>query len=210
MESAPEKAEDEYEAIRRTKSVLNWVREEQAKCKPVFNGKDLDGWTKIEGGDWNVENGVLVGRNGVKWSTNPETTGSWLSTKKQYSNFRLEFQFTVNKGGNSGVFFRSKHQKNPAFTGYEMQIHDSPGRPPSKGGPGSLYDVVAPEKNLIRPAGVWNSATIIARGNKIRVEMNGEKILETEQKRASKGYIGLQNHDDKSVVQFKNIRIEEL
>jgi hypothetical protein len=91
-----------------------------------------------------------------------------------------------------------------------MQIHDSPGRPPSKGGPGSLYDVVAPEKNMIRPAGIWNSATIIARGNKIRVEMNGEKILETEQKRASKGYVGLQNHDDKSVVQFKNIRIEEL
>lgn len=210
IESAPDRAEDEYEAIRRTKSVLNWVREEQMKCKPIFNGKDLDGWTKIEDGDWTVENGVLIGRNGKNWTTNPEKTGSWLSTKKQYENFRLEFQFTVNQGGNSGVFFRSKHQKNPAFTGYEMQIHDSPGRPPSKGGPGALYDVVAPEKNLIRPAGVWNSATIVARGNKIRVEMNGEKILETEQKRASKGYIGLQNHDEKSEVQFKNIRLEEL
>lgn len=210
VESTPEKAEDEYEAIRRTKNVLNWVREEQARCKPIFNGKDLDGWTKIEGGEWTVENGVLIGRNGVNWTTDPEKTGSWLSSKKEYSNFRLEFQFMVNKGGNSGVFFRSKHKRNPAFTGYEMQIHDSPGRPPSKGGPGSLYDVVAPEKNLIRPAGSWNSATIIARGNKIRVEMNGEKILETEQKRSGKGYIGLQNHDDKSVVQFKNIRLEEL
>ncbi|MGZ8940927.1 MAG: family 16 glycoside hydrolase [Limisphaerales bacterium] len=210
IESAPDKPEDEYEAIRRTKNVLNWVREEQAKGKPIFNGKDLDGWTKIEEGDWTVENGVLIGRNGINWSTDPEKTGSWLSTKKEYSNFRLELQFMVNKGGNSGVFIRSKHKKNPAFTGYEMQIHDSPGRPPSKGGPGSLYDVVAPEKNLIRPAGVWNSATIIASGNKIRIEMNGEKILETEQKRSAKGYIGLQNHDDKSVVQFKNIRIEEL
>jgi L-ribulose-5-phosphate 3-epimerase len=201
---------DEYEAIRRTKNVLNWVREEQAKCKPIFNGKDLDGWTKIEGGDWIVENGVLIGRNGINWSTNPEKTGSWLSTKKQYENFRLELQFMLNQGGNSGVFIRSKHQKNPAFTGYEMQIHDSPGRPPSKGGPGSLYDLVAPEKNLIRPAGIWNSATITARGNKIRIEMNGEKILETEQKRSGKGYIGLQNHDDKSEVRFKNIRLEEL
>jgi sugar phosphate isomerase/epimerase len=210
IESAPDKAEDEYEAVRRTKNVLNWVREEQARCKPIFNGKDLDGWTKIDGGDWTVENGVLIGRNGRNWTTDPEKTGSWLSTKKQYENFRLEFQFTVNKGGNSGVFFRSSHKKNPAFTGYEMQIHDSPGRPPSKGGPGSLYDVVAPEKNLIRPAGVWNSATIVARGRKIRVEMNGEKVLETEQKRSSKGYIGLQNHDDKSEVRFKNIRLEEL
>jgi hypothetical protein len=212
IESAPDKAEDEYEAIRRTKAVLNWVREEQTKMKPIFNGKDLDGWTKIEGGDWTIENGVLIGRNGRDWTTNPEKTGSWLSTKKQYENFRLEFQFTVNKGGNSGVFFRSKHTKNPAFTGYEMQIHDSAGRPPSKGGPGSLYDVIAPDKNMIRPAGVWNSATITARGNKVRVEMNGEKIIDTELrlKRSAKGYIGLQNHDDKSEVRFKNIRLEEL
>jgi len=210
IESAPEKAEDEYEAVRRTKNVLNWVREEQMKCKPAFNGKDLEGWTKIEGGDWAVENGILIGRNGINWSTDPDKTGSWLSTKKEYGNFRLELQFMINQGGNSGVFFRSKHTRNPAFTGYEMQIHDSHGRPPSKGGPGSLYDLAAPEKNLIRPAGMWNSATITAQGNKIRVEMNGEKILETENRRSAKGYIGLQNHDDKSVVRFKNIRIEEI
>src|SRR5688572_262464 len=210
IESAPEKPEDEYEAIRRTKNVLNWVREEQTKSKPIFNGKDLDGWEKIEGGDWTVENGVLVGRNGINWSTDPEKTGSWLRTKKQYSNFRLELNFMINQAGNSGVFFRSKDKKNPAFTGYELQIHDSAGRPPSKGGPGSLYALVAPEKNLIRPAGIWNSVTVTARGNKIRVEMNGEKIIETEQKRSSKGFIGLQNHDDKSVVHFKNIRLEEL
>jgi hypothetical protein len=37
-----------------------------------------------------------------------------------------------------------------------------------------IYALVAPEKNLIRPAGIWNSVTITARGNKIRVEMNGE------------------------------------
>jgi hypothetical protein len=210
IESAPPKAEEEFDAVRRTRDLLNWVREEQAKCQPIFNGENLSGWTKIEGGDWTVEDGVLIGRNGINWSTNPETTGSWLSTKKQYGNFRLELQFMVNKGGNSGVFFRSSHQRNPAFTGYEMQIHDSHGRPPSKGGPGSLYDVVAPTKNVIRPAGHWNSATITAQGSKIRVEMNGEKILETEQDRSLKGYIGLQNHDDKSEVRFKNIRLEEL
>jgi Domain of Unknown Function (DUF1080) len=63
---------------------------------------------------------------------------------------------------------------------------------------------------LIRGAGHWNSATIVARGNKIRVEMNGEKVLETEQDRSLRGYIGLQNHDDKSEVRFKNIRLQEL
>jgi L-ribulose-5-phosphate 3-epimerase len=210
IESAPPKAEEEYDAVRHTRNLLARIRDEHAKVKPIFNGKDLTGWTKIEGGDWTVEDGVLIGRNGVKWTTNPAVTGSWLSTAEQYSDFRLELQFSVNKGGNSGVFIRSAHERNPAFTGYEMQIHDSPGRPPSKGGPGSLYDLVAPTKNVIRPADQWNSATIVAKGKKIRVEMNGETILETEQDRSLKGYIGLQNHDDKSVVRFKNIRLQVL
>lgn len=40
--------------------------------------------------------------------------------------------------------------------------------------------------------------------------MNGEKILEAEQTRSMKGYIGLQNHDARSVVKFRNIRLQEL
>jgi hypothetical protein len=178
--------------------------------RPIFNGEDLDGWTKIEGGDWAIEESVLIGRNGKNWSTNPEKTGSWLSTKKQYGDFRLELQYTLNEKSNSGVFFRSSHEKNPAFTGYEMQIHDSPGSAPTKNGPSSIYAVVAPTKNLVRPAGQWNTVTIVAKGPQITFWMNGEKVLETEQTRSMKGYIGLQNHDERSVVKFKNIRLEEI
>ncbi len=210
VETEPPSADLEYSAIHNTRKLLEKIIAEQALVQPIFNGRNLRGWKKIEGGEWTIEDGVLIGRKGVRWTTNPEQTGSWLSTRRQYGDFRLELQFMLNKGGNSGVFFRSAHERNPAFTGYEMQLHDSPGRPPSKGGPGSLYDVVAPERNLVRGAGQWNSATIIARGRKIRVEMNGEKILETEQDRAPRGYIGLQNHDDKSEVRFRNIRLQEL
>ena len=78
------------------------------------------------------------------------------------------------------------------------------------GGTGALYDVVAPTKNMIRKAGQWNTVTITARGPKITVEMNGEKILDTKQTRSMKGHIGLQNHDGRSVVKYRNIRIEEL
>lgn len=210
VESGAGTQEGEAEAIRKTRDLLKRIQQEQQRVKPIFNGLDLEGWMSIEGGEWEVRDGVLIGRNGQNWSTNPERTGSWLSSKKQYADFRLELQFTINERGNSGVFFRSSHERNPAFTGYEMQIHDSAGRPPSKGGAGSIYDVVAPARNVIRPAGQWNSATIVARGSKITIEMNGEKIIETEQTRSSRGYIGLQNHDARSVVQFRNIRIEEL
>jgi L-ribulose-5-phosphate 3-epimerase len=130
VETEPPSGDLEYAAIHNTRRLLETIFEEQARVKPIFNGKDLSGWKKIEGGEWAVEDGVLFGHHGIHWSTNPEKTGSWLSTRKQYRDFRLELQFMVNTGGNSGVFFRSSHERNPAFTGYEMQIHDSPGRPP--------------------------------------------------------------------------------
>jgi hypothetical protein len=210
VESSPGSQGEEAAAIRKTRDLLIKIRDQQKRCKPVFNGRNLDGWAEIEGGEWMVENGVLTGRNGRNWSTNPEKTGSWLSTKKEYGDFRLELQYSINERGNSGVFFRSSHEKNPAFTGYEMQIHDGAGRPPTKTGPSSIYDTVAPTKNLVRPAGQWNTAAIVARGPKIEIEMNGEKVLEAELTRSLKGYIGLQNHDDRSVVKFRNIRLEEL
>jgi hypothetical protein len=35
-------------------------------------------------------------------------------------------------------------------------------------------------------------------------------VVDVENERSSTGYIGLQNHDDRSVVKFRNIRITEL
>ncbi len=52
--------------------------------------------------------------------------------------------------------------------------------------------------------------TIVAKGPKITIEMNGEKTIDTEQQRSKRGYIGLQAHDDRSEVKFRNLRIEEL
>lgn len=210
VESAPASQEEEAHAICITRDVLKRIRDEQGRCRPLFNGKNLAGWTIVEGGDWRIENDVLVGAKGQNWSTDPEKTGSWLRTVQTYDDFRLELQYTINEGGNSGVFFRSAAMKNPAFTGYEMQILDFFGQAPTKQGATAIYDTVAPLKNMVRPAGQWNTATIIAKGPKITIEMNGEQVLETELNRSLHGYIGLQNHDDHAVVQFRNIRIEVL
>jgi len=210
IESAPPEAGQEADAIRKTRDLLRRIRDEQRRCKPLVNGKDLDGWVVVEGGEWTVEDGVLVGRNGRNWSTNPEVTGSWLRTAKEYGDFRLELQYTISEGGNSGVFFRSAAEKNPAFTGYEMQIYDAPGSPPSKGGPSSIYDVVAPTENRVRPSGQWNTVTIIGKGKHIAIEMNGARVVDAGLDRSLRGYIGLQNHDERAVIRFRNIRLEGL
>lgn len=178
---------------------------------PLFNGRNLDGWVAMHGGEWTVTNHVLIGRNGVDWSTNPEKSGSWLRTAKEYGDFILELEYTINSKGNSGVFIRSALEKNPAFTGNEMQIlDDSQMTEPKKWSTGALYDVVAATKVMSRPAGEWNTVRIEARGPRARIWLNGTEIINHDGVRSLRGYIGLQNHDDKAIVQFRNIRLTEL
>ncbi len=180
-----------------------------AAPKELFNGRDLTGWVKMHGGDWKVEDGVIVGSKGVEWTTNPEKSGSWLRTEKEYSDFVLEFEFAINEKGNAGVFIRSAIEKNPAFSGHEMQILDDHGKDPKKYTTGALYDVVAASKNMSKPAGQWNKARITCSGKRIQINLNGEDIVDYQTDRLTRGYIGLQNHDDHAVVKFRNIRITE-
>jgi hypothetical protein len=186
------------------------TRGNKQQAKLLFNERDLAGWVLMYGGEWTVEDGILVGRNGKDWSTNPEKSGSWLRTEKQYSDFILELDYAINDGGNSGIFIRSALEKNPAFTGHEMQIIADYGRQPTKGSAGSLYDVIAATKNMSKPAGEWNHVRIVTKGRHIQVNWNGEQTIDYETDRLTKGYIGLQNHDSKSVVKFRNIRITGL
>lgn len=180
-----------------------------AASDPLFNGRDLSGWVVMHGGEWTVEDGALVGRNGTNWTTNPEHSGSWLRTEKEYGDFVMELEYAISPRGNSGIHFRSALEKNPSFTGYEMQIVDDAGREPRKGSTGALYDVVAASRNMSRPAGEWNKVRLTCKGNRIQVELNGEKIVDYVGDRSTRGYIGLQNHDARSVIKFRNIRVTE-
>jgi len=181
----------------------------QTHAAELFNGKDLSGWVAMHDGEWKVEDGVIIGRNGTNWTTNPEISGSWLRTEKQYSDFVFEFEYAINEKGNAGVFIRSGTEKNPAFTGHEMQILDDHGREPKKYTTGALYDVVAASKNMSKPAGEWNKARITCKGKRIQINLNGEDIVDYETDRLTRGYLGLQNHDNHAVVKFRNIRITE-
>jgi hypothetical protein len=180
-----------------------------AAPKELFNGRDFTGWVALHGGEWKIEDGAIVGRNGTNWTTNPEKSGSWLRTEKEYSDFVLELEYAINARGNAGVFIRSGLEKNPAFTGHEMQIVDDHGKEPRKSSTGALYDMVAASKNMSRPANEWNKVRIICKGKRIQINLNGEDIVDYQTDRLTRGYLGLQNHDAQAVIKFRNIRITE-
>ena len=119
---------------------------------------------------WTVENGVLTGG---------EPRGSWLLSEKEYGDFVLEFEFKLGERGNSGCALRAPLYGDPAFDGIELQMADFRYNPEAKDSEltGGLYRAVAPMKQVYRPT-EWNSYRIECRGSRVKVELNGQPILD--------------------------------
>jgi hypothetical protein len=135
----------------------------------------------------------------------------WYS-EKEYKNFILKLEWKVSdEGDNSGVFVRfpdpDDNQNIAVREGYEVQIDDKAGNPIHQ--TGAIYDFAAPSKVVSKPPGQWNTMEIQALDQSYIVIINGEKVTEFTGSRMTEGYIGLQAHDDKSKVSFRNIMIKE-
>jgi hypothetical protein len=188
-----------------------------ADSTPLFNGKDLTGWTYNDETKkkevWGVENGILFVSGGG---------GGWLMTEKEYANFELTLEFKLSKVANSGIAIRSPLKGNPAYVGMELQIIDDENWKGLKETQhtASLYDIQGASKIVNKPIGEWNTAKVIANGVNLKVEINGQAVLETKLDahtekekthpglKATTGHIGFQSHDNR--VEFKNIVIKEL
>jgi len=185
----------------------------------LFNGKDLTGWQCKEG-SWVAEDGVLT-----------RVGGGDIWSKEQFGDFMLELEFKVDKGTNSGVFFRTADIKDCVQTGIEMQVLDSYGKTgPGKHDCGAIYDCLAPAVNAVKKPGEWNHVVLICHGSRVKADMNGERIIDmnlddwTEPNKNPDGtknkfrtaykdmprigHIGFQDHG--KPVWYRNIRIKRL
>lgn len=184
--------------------------------KPLFNGKSLDGWIAegfreySSGGVtkqvWSVRDGLLI-CDGKGFG--------FLRYDRELDDGILHVEFKMGKGCNSGVGIRGVKftgplHTRPSFAGYEIQIFDDAGQPPSTKGTGSLYRYVAPTSNPVKPADEWNAMEIECRGARIKVTLNGQVIQDVDQstiaalkEKPTKGYISLQNHG--RYVEFRNV-----
>jgi hypothetical protein len=194
----------------------------------LFNGKDLNGWTKRGGAaTYAVEDGAVVGRSV------PNTSNTFLATDKEYGNFKLELDFKVDETEfNSGVQIRSHARPEgdgERVYGYQVEIDPKPrawtggiyfegGSPEREAG--WLFDL---EKNdAARGAfklGEWNHLKVIANGKRIRTWINGipaADFKDTDKKAFTPtGFIALQVHSvgsdpNTKEVRWKNIKLTEL
>ena len=175
---------------------------------PLFDGKSMKGWVGNVGG-YEAKDGVLTCLSG-------KGKGGKIFTEKEYDNFIIRFEFKLTPGANNGLALRCPLEGKPASKGFESQILDNSSKRYLNKKPfqyhGSLYKRVAAKRGFLKPVGEWNRQEVILDGNRIKITLNGEVILEDKDlsrfKRPGKGHIGFLGHGSK--VQFRKIELKEL
>lgn len=128
------------------------------KPEALFNGRDLSGWEPM--GDpskshWVVKDGLLVN----------EDHGANLRSTRKFDDFKLHFEVLCPDHANSGFYLRGR---------YEVQLEYEPlsANPPERR-IGSVYGRIAPERDMKRQPGEWETFDVTLVGRRLTVVRNG-------------------------------------
>ena len=194
--------------------------------QPLFDGVSTRGWhnagkTAIDP-RWQAIDGALV-------LTAPG--GGDIVSDAQFSDFELELEWQLAPGGNSGLFYRAMDVDPVWRRAAEYQLLDDAAAEdrfvPSHRA-GAVYDLIAPEGAVPRPAGAHNHARIVACGPRVEHWLNGVRVAaytlgsddwkqrlaaskfagQPDFAAARSGHIGLQDHG--AVLRLRNARIRTL
>lgn len=184
--------------------------------RPLFDGKSLDGWSHVGPGRFLLENGMLKTEGGM---------GLLWYQREKFGNATLRVVYRAPQAktaGNSGVFIRIPTEPTepwmPVHKGYEVQI-DEAGDDHHR--TGVLYSFTKARANPgLRE---WNTMEITLDGDRTVIVVNGVTVTDFREgdavpprarsyepergPRPQSGFIGLQNHDDKDVVLFREISV---
>lgn len=177
---------------------------------PLFNGKDLSGWTLTNPEGFEVVSGVMVSRS--------FGAGTDIYSEKRFTNFILRLEFLLSDVGNSGVFIRT----DPAIkeSGFEVQLL-APWTPyrDDLHCTGSMYGHVAVNDRPDETTGKWYRLEISCDRNIVTISVDDKIVtradIDTVETLAGKpysGFIGFQgNHSTRGqFVKLRNIFIRDL
>jgi hypothetical protein len=198
-------------------AILVWALPASAGDKDWVNllegGLDKHCFTK---GNW------MLGADGVvalvprKGESGWQRYDAYLWAKKEYKDFECEFEYKVEKGGNSGFYFHVGDLKEPVKKGIEVQIYDNPKLDAklSDHDSGGIIPGIPPTKRTAKKPGEWNKMRVTVKENNVKVELNGEVVNDVPldsksiKDRPKSGHIGFQDHG--LPLWLRNIKVREL
>ena len=171
--------------------------------------------------NYELKDGVIACKKGK---------GGDLLTSEDYEDCIIQTEFKLPKAGNNGIAIRTPIDGHSSKDGLELQVIDSDGYNQAHGGKvlkptqyhGSLYFCVGAKHGYLRPVGQWNYQEIEIRGQKIKVTLNGTKILDVDIDKLDRstlttvpkgldhrsGRLGFAGHNDP--VEFRSFKVKRL
>ena len=174
------------------------------QSRPLFNGKDLDGW-KCDPAVWHVENGMIVAAHG-KTAENSE-----LTPPGRFGDFELTFQArgvrTV--GGQASLLKLRTEEKGTRFLSLVLE---EPGWIYSGILNKSLDFLAQPKQEMIaatRPR-EFNAFVVRVVGHRLTLTVNGVPAAPVDFTMPSQGQLHFVFGKDSSALQLRDIRLVEL
>ncbi|MCC6694660.1 MAG: DUF1080 domain-containing protein [Candidatus Hydrogenedentes bacterium] len=216
----------------------------------LFNGKDLAGWKVPSGNEglWSVVDGVI---DCVPKAKLDGDNSLWH--EKEFGDIQLyvEWRIKETKGeypmpivlpdgsdklgpdgkaitenrpnADSGIYLRGTPKAQVNIWCWPIGSGEVYGYRTDDKQPAAVRAGVTPKKNADKPVGEWNAFLITMKGDRLTVELNGEKVIDNAQLPdvPAKGPIALQLHGGynaetdtwdsaSSLVQFRDVYVKEL
>lgn len=193
----------------------------------LFDGTSMDAWrgykTDAAPVGWRVADGIIV----------KDSSAEDIVTRDSFANFELVMDWKIAKGGNAGIFYRGTEEYDHIYwSAPEYQLLDDANAPDGASrltSAGADYALYPSPAGIERPAGEWNTARIVVRGNHVEHWMNGKKLLSytlgsadwaakvakskfgkwPNYGKAARGLIGVQG-DHSGRLELRNIKIRVL
>ena len=183
--------------------------------EPLSAGELTEHFTTA--GNWTLADGVATltpseGQRG--W----QRYGHYLWLNGDYAEFEAEFDYRLQKRGNSGFYFHVGDRAQPVRTGVEVQLYATPPEKPQKRltdhDSGGIIPGGPPRENASQQPGSWNRMHVRVEDGEIRVTLNGRlvHVMALDHRaiadRPPTGAIGFQDHS--LPLELRRFRVRKL
>ena len=158
----------------------------KAEWKSLWNGQNTDGWHQVGGSVWEVEDGILVGRQG------PGNAPGDLLTNDSFDDFEAKVTFRMVWPGNSGVWYRYQ-SPDQSFQADILEYKQPFALTGSLYCPGKMFIATNTNPDIIDREG-WNTLVIRAAGTRQIIFLNGHKLADVHDDTSDRGKLGFQIH----------------
>jgi hypothetical protein len=184
---------------------------------PLFNGRDLSGWTQLntEEGDWKIaSDGILLG-------TYRKGTNRWLITEKSdWNDFHFRCETMQAEGMTSGILVRFRQSPRGGVQGlgialFGLRETHAPFRVPTGTQFVSFRDlkatVTVPAQQASPKEGDWFRLEAIVQGASVVVKINGQEVSRDENCPGlhPSGAVAILQRSE-TMLRFRKIEIKEL